>query len=158
MPARHSPPGATAAARFAMTFPGSRAVRSARHRARPVTRIVSRSKTGPVGETRLRPSADTTTPPARALFFAWLSAFDSNRTGPSTSPILPGQGHFSIHTGSRRLLQPKPRAGEGASAAAPAVLAVAGWGRLSCGCAVRVRSARIPGPGRHGRGTSWMTS
>jgi hypothetical protein len=25
-------------------------------------------------------------------------------------------------------------------------------------CAVRVRSARIPGPGRHGRGTSWMTS
>ena len=39
----------------------------------------------------------------------------------------------------------------------PAVLAMAGWGRLSCGCAVRVRSARTPGPGRHGHETSWMT-
>jgi hypothetical protein len=70
-----------------MTFPGSWAARGARHRAspaaraRPAARIVSRSKTDPAGETRPRPSADTTTPPARALFFTWKSAFDSNRMG-----------------------------------------------------------------------------
>jgi hypothetical protein len=38
-------------------------------RARPVTRIVSHSKTIPACETRPRPSADTTTPSAQALFF-----------------------------------------------------------------------------------------
>jgi hypothetical protein len=52
----------------------------------------------------------------------------------------------------------RPRlASEGVSVAAPAVLAIGGWGRLSCGCAVRVRSARTPGPERHGHETSWMT-
>jgi hypothetical protein len=35
----------------------------------PVTRIVSHSKTVPACETRPRPSADTTMPSARALFF-----------------------------------------------------------------------------------------
>jgi hypothetical protein len=38
-------------------------------RASPVTRIVSHSKTVPACETRPRPSADTTMPSARALFF-----------------------------------------------------------------------------------------
>jgi hypothetical protein len=37
------------------------------------------------------------------------SAFDSNRTGPSTSPILPGQKHFFIYIDSRRLFQAKAR-------------------------------------------------
>jgi len=76
--------------RSAMTFPGSWTARGARHRAspadrpraRPVTRIVSHSKTALACETRPRPSADTTTPSARALFLTRKSAFDSNRMGP----------------------------------------------------------------------------
>jgi hypothetical protein len=77
MPARQSPPRATAAARPAMIFPGSWTARGARHRARfrdrprpsPVTRIVSRSRTAPARDTRPRPSADTATRAVRALFF-----------------------------------------------------------------------------------------
>ena len=75
--ARQSPPRATAAARSATILPGSWTARGARHRASPsdrplagpVTRIVSHSKTAPACETRPRPSADTITPAARALFF-----------------------------------------------------------------------------------------
>ena len=76
MSARQSPPSATAAARSAMTFPGSCTARGARHRARPsdrprprpVTRIVSHSSTAPAWDTRPRPSADTVTLELRALF------------------------------------------------------------------------------------------
>jgi len=79
MSARQSPPRATAAARSATTFPWSWTARGARHlprpsdrpRARPVTRIVSHSRTAPAWETRPRPSADTATRAARALFFTW---------------------------------------------------------------------------------------
>ena len=77
MSARQSPPSATAAARSAMIFPGSCTARGARHRARPsdrprprpVTRIVSHSRTAPAWDTRPRPSADTVTLVLRALFF-----------------------------------------------------------------------------------------
>ena len=75
--ARQSPPSATAAARSATTLPGSCAARGARHRAspsarprpRPVTRIVSYSRTAPSWDTSPLPSADTATRVLRALFF-----------------------------------------------------------------------------------------
>ena len=77
MSARQSPPSASAAARSAMTFPGSCTARGARHCSRPaesppaspVTRIVSHSRTAPAWDTRPRPSADTVTLVPRALFF-----------------------------------------------------------------------------------------
>ena len=100
--ARQSPPSATAAARSATIFPGSWTARGARQRARfadkprlrPVTRIVSHSRTAPAWATTPRPSADTVTRLPRALFFTWKVPSARVRTGLSTSPILPGQRHF----------------------------------------------------------------
>ena len=77
MSARQSPPSATAAARSAMILPGSCTARGVRHREspaersrpRPVTRIVSHSRTAPAWDTRPRPSDDTCTLAVRALFF-----------------------------------------------------------------------------------------
>ena len=113
MSARQSPPRATAAARSAMTFPGSWTARGARHRARfcdrprpsPVTRIVSHSSTAPAWDTIPRPSADTVTRLPRALFFTWKVPSARVRTGLSTSPILPGQRHF-FHLYRRPGLKP----------------------------------------------------
>ena len=77
--ARQSPPSASAAARSATILPGSCTARGARHgsraadrpRPRPVTRIVSHSRTAPAWDTRPRPSADTVTWQLRALFCIW---------------------------------------------------------------------------------------
>jgi len=113
MSARQSPPSATAAARSAMTFPGSWIALGARHRARlrdrsrprPVTRIVSHSRTAPAWDTSPRPSADTATRVPRALLFTWKVPSARLRTGLSTSPILPGQRHF-FHLYRRPGLKP----------------------------------------------------
>jgi hypothetical protein len=79
MSARQSPPRATAAARVRDDL--ARVVHRPRRRhrlrfcdrprPRPVTRIVSHSKTAPAWDTRPRPSADTITRAVRALLFTW---------------------------------------------------------------------------------------
>ena len=151
--------------RSAMTFPGSWTARGARHRAspadrpraRPVTRIASHSKTAPACETR--PGRPPTPRRRRRVHYSSPEKVPSTRTGWGPRQALSSQvkGTFSFIPVAAAYSRRSPGLVKARALPHPAVLAMVGWGRLSCGCAVRVRSARTPGPGRHGHETSWMT-
>jgi hypothetical protein len=88
------------------------ASRSTTTRPRPVTRIVSCSRTAPAWDTSPRPSADTVTRLPRALFFTLKVPSARLRIRPSTSPILPVQRHFShLYSQSRLTPGESPRLG-----------------------------------------------
>jgi hypothetical protein len=86
-------------------MPRSWTARGARHRAsscdrpraRPVTRIVSHSRTGPAWDIRPRPSADTATRVPRALFFT--AKVPSTRCGQDSRQAQSSQvkRHFSCN-------------------------------------------------------------
>jgi len=115
--ARQSPPSATAAARSATILPGSWTARGPRHRSsacdrprpRPVTRIVSHSRTAPAWDTSPLPSQDTVTLVLRALLFT--EKVPSARDGQDSRQALSSQvkGTFFMQIDSRRLSRAKAR-------------------------------------------------
>jgi hypothetical protein len=106
MSARQSPPSASAAARSATILPGSWTARGARHRSsacdrprpRPVTRIVSHSRTDPAWDTRPFPSDDTATLAVRALFFTWKVPTAGGGQDPRQALFSQAKGTFFTKT------------------------------------------------------------
>ena len=116
--ARQSPPSATAAARSATIFPGSCTARGARHRAspsdrprpRPVTRIVSHSRTAPAWDTRPFPSDDTATLAVRALFFTGKVPSAGGGQDPRQALFFQVKGTFSCEQTAAGNPRRKPEA------------------------------------------------
>ena len=103
--ARQSPPSATATARSSSTFAGSWIARGLRHGASARRQAVVQTGGPDRLDQQHPPACDTAAPrarrpgPADTARYAspWKVLLALVRSGPSASPIVPGQEHFPVH-------------------------------------------------------------